>query len=210
MSKEKIVTRKHLARQERERIQTRNIMIVSIAVIVLVVGLIGYGVLNEKVLIPNRPLITVNGEKVSLDEFQLQARYTRSNIVSQYVQMYQFAEMFSSDVTYQDYFNQQLVQLAYQLEPSLVGQAVVDGLIEDRLIRAEAEKRGITVTAAEVDLALGEAFGYFPNGTPTSAPTFAAQPTSTRSSTQKPRMSNTYFTPRPRPPSCGPPRCWAG
>lgn len=184
MSKEKIVTRKHLARQERERRQTRNIMIVSIAVIVLVVGLLGYGILNERVLIPNRPVVTVNGEKVSLKEFQMQARYTRSNIISQYMQMYQFAEMFGSDPTYQDYFNQQLLQLSSQLEPVTVGQAVIEALIEDRLIRAEAQQRGITVTSEELDQALAEAFGYYADGTPTPVPTFAAQPTSTLSATQ--------------------------
>lgn len=184
MSKEKIITRKHLARQERERIQTRNIMLVSAAVILLVVGLLGYGIVNETYLIPNRPVATVNGEKISMAEFQMQSRYTRQNIISQYIQMYQFAQMFGSDPTYQDYFNQQLVQLAMQLEPITVGQAVVDSLIEDRLIRAEAEQRGITATAEEVDVALAEAFGYFPNGTPTSAPTFAAQATSTLSATQ--------------------------
>ncbi len=185
MSKDKqILTRKHLARQERDRIQTRYVMVAAIAIIVLIVGLIGYGILNEKVLIPNRPVATINGEKISLKEFQVQARYTRQNIINQYMQTYQFAQMFGSDQTYTDYFNQQLVQIAYQLDPTLVGQAVIDGLIEDRIIRAEAKKLGITVTNEEVDKALQDAFGYYPGGTPTVAPTYPALPTSTLSPTQ--------------------------
>ncbi|MCU0485299.1 MAG: peptidylprolyl isomerase [Anaerolineales bacterium] len=184
MPNEKIVNRKHLARQQRERIQTRNITLAAIAVIVLVIGVIGYGILNEQVLIPNRAIATVNGEKISLSEFQMQARYTRYNIVSQYIQYYQFAQMFGNDEAYADYFNQYLIQIASQLDTATVGQAVLDGLIEDRLIRAEAKKRGITVSPEEVELALGELFSYFPNGTPTSAPTYAAQPTSTLSATQ--------------------------
>lgn len=184
MPQEKIVNRKHLARQQRERIQTRNITIAAAAVILLVIGVIGYGILNEQVLIPNRAVATVNGEKISLSEFQMQARYTRYNIVSQYIQYYQFAQMFGNDEAYADYFNEYLFQLASQLDTATVGQAVLDGLIEDRLIRAEAKKRGITVSPEEVDLALAELFSYFPNGTPTSAPTYAAQPTSTLSPTQ--------------------------
>lgn len=184
MSKQKIITRKHLARQQRERVQSRNIAIAAAAVIVIVVGLIGYGILNEKVLIPNRAVATVNGDKISLTDFQMQARYTRSNIISQYMQMYQFSEMFASDPNYQEYFMQQLAQLEYQLEPLTVGQAVIEALVEDRLIRAEAKARGISVSQEELDRALQEAFGYYANGTPTPAPTFATQPTSTLSPTQ--------------------------
>ena len=46
----KIVSKKHLARLERERRQTRIITSIAIALVVIIVGIIGYGILNETVL----------------------------------------------------------------------------------------------------------------------------------------------------------------
>ena len=48
--KSQLVTKKHLARQERERRQNRYILIASIAVIVIVVGLIGYGIVQQYII----------------------------------------------------------------------------------------------------------------------------------------------------------------
>ncbi|MBM4426923.1 MAG: hypothetical protein FJ031_06770 [Chloroflexi bacterium] len=44
-------------------------------------------------------------------------------------------------------------------------------MIREELVRQEAAKRGITVSEEELNKAIEEAFGYFPNGTPTAAPT---------------------------------------
>ena len=61
---------------------------------------------------------------------------------------------------------------------------MLEQMIQDKLIRQEAKRRGITVTKAEVDKAIQEAFGYFPNGTPTPEPTLEVQATSTLSPLQ--------------------------
>jgi hypothetical protein len=46
----KIISKKHLARLEKERIQNRYIMIASIVVLVLVLAVVGYGILDQTVL----------------------------------------------------------------------------------------------------------------------------------------------------------------
>ncbi len=45
----KIASKKHLARLERERRQTQLITSIAIGIVVVIVGLIGYGILNETV-----------------------------------------------------------------------------------------------------------------------------------------------------------------
>ncbi len=183
-TKNLVLTKKHLARVERERIQTRWILISTIIVITLVVGLIGFGILNEWVLKPNAAIVTVNSDKGSLQRFQEEARYARLNLINQYQQTQQMAQYFGSDPTTQQYFTSQLSQIASQLETSALGQSVLNNMISDLLIRQEAKKRNITVTQEEVDAYIQEQFGFYKNGTPTAAPTIPVLPTSTLSPLQ--------------------------
>jgi parvulin-like peptidyl-prolyl isomerase len=183
-SKQQVMTKKHLARVEREAIQTRWILIGAISTIVIVLGLIGYGILNQYVLAPYQPVAKVGSDKVSLQELIDQTRLARYNLVNQYNQIEQMAQYFGSDASTSSYFSNQLSSISSQLDPVTLGQSVLNQLIEDKLIRQEAKRRGITVTAQEVDKAVQEAFGYTPNGTPTPAPTFPVVPTSTLNPTQ--------------------------
>ncbi len=164
----KIVTKKHLARLERERIQNRRIMIASIAIIIIVIGVIGYGILDQMVLRGMKPVGTVNGDKITTSEFDKYSRFYRYQLIQQYNQTYNMAQMFGSDETYASYFQNSLTQIQSTLDtPATIGDTVLNQLIEDRLIRQEAARLGITVTKEEVDVALQEAFGFYANGTPT-------------------------------------------
>jgi parvulin-like peptidyl-prolyl isomerase len=179
-----IQNKKHLARLERERLQTRNIMIASAAVLVLVLGLILYGVLDQNVLQGRRPVAVVNGQAISADAYEQQVRYGRYSLIQNAQQTYQFMQMFGSDPSTQSQFVGQLQQINQQLSPELVGQSVLDQMVDDVLIRQEVKRRGITVSEAEVQAAFERAFGYFPNGTPTPTATLAMRPTSTLSALQ--------------------------
>jgi hypothetical protein len=182
--KSQLVTKKHLARQQRERIQNRYILIVSIAIIVIVVGLIGYGVVQQYILQPQQPVAKVANNAITTKQFQTYARYERLQYIQQYQQYQQFAQLFGSDQASLSYIQQYLAQIQYQLEPTNVGQSALDYLIADQIIKQEADKRGITVTDAEIDKSLQDYFGYFPNGTPTTEPTLVPVPTSTLNPTQ--------------------------
>jgi hypothetical protein len=182
--KQPLQTRKHLARLERERIQRRNILIVSTIVAVVIFGLLAYGLVDQLYLQGIRPVAEVNREKITTGEFQAQARYTRQRLIGNAVQTFQFMQYFGSSPETQASFQSQLMQAQAQLEPISVGQQVVDQLVDDALVRQEAEKRGITVSKEELDEAVQEAFGYFADGTPTPKPTTEPVPTSTLNPTQ--------------------------
>lgn len=184
--KQPVITKKHLARQEREQMQTRYILYTGLFVLVLVVGLIGYGILDQTYLKTHKTVATVNGEKIILKDFQTQARYYRLQIVNQAQYTYQLAQYFGSDAQNQSYIANQLYQIQSQLSASSLSDSVMNTMIDDILIRQEAKRRGITVSPEELEIAMQEAFGYYANGTPTATPTkdVTEAPTATLNPTQ--------------------------
>ncbi|NTV35636.1 MAG: hypothetical protein HGA53_01655 [Anaerolineaceae bacterium] len=156
----KVITKKHLARVERERIQRRILLFGMGIVVIAVVGLIVFGILDQTVLFQYKPVATVNGTKISVGEFQRQYQYER------------------------------MLALQTGLETNVeTGQRVVNKLVENVLISAKAKELGIEVTDADLQKFYQESFGYFPQGTPTSVPTTEIKPTSTLSPIQKTLVS---------------------
>jgi rhodanese-related sulfurtransferase len=68
--KRKIVTKKHMARQEREERQTRFIIYGSIAIVAVVLILVGIALLDIYILTPNKPVSVVNDEEILSSDYQ--------------------------------------------------------------------------------------------------------------------------------------------
>jgi hypothetical protein len=172
----KVITKKHLARQERERRQTRLIVGIAITGILIVVGLITYGYLKENVLLLNEPVAEVNGEKIRTGEWQERVKFQRVQMINVYNQYAFYQQSFGFD------YSQQMQQVASTLQDSeTLGQQVLDQMTNEILIRQEAEKRGITVSEEELEKSIQENFNFFPEGTPspTITPTEFSYPTLT-------------------------------
>ena len=158
----RIESKKHVARLERERRQTRIIQFIAIGVVASVLIILLYGYLDINFLQKRQPIAEVNGEKISTSEFQARTTIQRNQLINQYLQYSQYQQVFGMDVT------SQLDQIKFSLDnASIVGQQVLDSLIEEALIRQEAQKRGIEITPAELDSFTQAQFQYFPDGTPT-------------------------------------------
>jgi parvulin-like peptidyl-prolyl isomerase len=174
-------SKKHIAHLQVVRRQERIIWISAIVLAVVVIGIVAYGILSDTVLLPYRAVAKVNGDSIRAGDFQKQVKLQRLQLVNQFTQYYQFAQMFGAADPFNDpNFGQTLKQISQQLDtPTIVGQSVIDYMIEDALIRQEAARRGITVSADEIDKAMQEGLGYYPDGTPTPAPTAIPPVTST-------------------------------
>ena len=62
---QKIVTKKHMARQEREEMQTRYLRYGAAAIIAVVLILVGIALVDAYILTPNKSVAVVNGEKIT-------------------------------------------------------------------------------------------------------------------------------------------------
>ena len=164
----KIISKKHLARLEKERIQNRYIMIISIIVLVLVVAVVTYGILDQTVFRGMKPVARVGSEKITTTEFEKYVRFQRQQVINQYNSTLELAQSFGENESLASYFQSSLTQMQNQLtNPETLGAPILDQMINDRLIRQEAKRRGIAVTDAEVEKVLQEYFQYYKAGTPT-------------------------------------------
>lgn len=182
-------------RVERESQMNQRLKYGTIAVIALVVIVVIIGAIYNTLVLPKKPIATVNGQEILIGDFRERVRLHRHGLVNQYNQILSIAQQlaaFNPEIAtqYQSY----LQQIAYQLEPEIIGQVVIDEMVDEIIIVQEAKKLGIVVTDEEVDERIMEIFGYYPDYLPTQTATPTTAPTSTLSETQ---MALITLTPTP-------------
>jgi parvulin-like peptidyl-prolyl isomerase len=190
----RVATKKHIARLERDRQQTRLVRWIAFGGILIVTLIIGYGYLDLNYLQLNDPVMEINGQIVTTKEFQERVQVQRLILLNEY-QNLQFQQSFGLDTT------QQLQTVTFTLQsPVLLGQQTLESLKEEILVRQEAEKLGIVVSEAELEEAIQSAYGFYPNGTktPTVTPTAVLFPTL---SSQQLTLYPSTLTPSPAPTS---------
>ncbi len=116
------------------------------------------GVIQELVIKPRQPVAVVNGDRISLQDYQKQVKYA---------------------------YYQSLQQGQAIADPQQTGLQVLDSLIDLDLLRQQAKQRGITVTEQEIDAALEKSFGFY-RQTPTPWPTATPDLTATAVATATP------------------------
>ena len=159
--KKSVLHKKHVARLQRENLQSRIILYTFIGMMAAVVLLLLYGYLDIKVFQLLRPVAKVGDAEITAKQFEARVRLQRQQLLGQYNQYSQYAQ-FGIDVS------SQLQQIETSLNtPITIGEGVLDQMINEELIRQEAIKRGITVSEAELNELTQGSFGYYPNGSPT-------------------------------------------
>ncbi len=160
--KKPVIHKKHVARLEREKQQTRLILYALFGILGAVILLLLYGWLDINYFQLNRPVAKVGETEILLKDFEPRVRLKRRQLLDDYTQYLQYQQFFGMDMS------SQLQSIESQLNsPETVGQTVVEEMIGEQLIRLEAEKRGITVSEEELNARIEAGFNFYPNGTPT-------------------------------------------
>jgi hypothetical protein len=171
----------------KESKNSKRLTIGFIIFAMIVVGIIGYAFLYDKVLKYNKPVAVVGENKINGADFNQRVRLERNSYILQYNQIAVQMVLMADSEDYVTYYKEQLVQLLSILDDyEYLGEYVLDTMIDEEVVKIEAEKLGITVSDAEVDALMQELFSYYPNGTATpTVNSWVFEPTSTLSSVQK-------------------------
>ncbi len=165
-SKERKLTRRQLARRERDQQLQRILIWSAVSVAVLVVAVLGYGVVTEFVIKPQKPVARVGDAVITTRAFQARLRYERMMArleIARYRQ--QLDQLDPKDEQLSGLVAQlqaTIASMENQLSPNLAevfGGQVLDRMIEEELVLQEAAKRGLTVTEDEIDRRVEQMMG---------------------------------------------------
>jgi|GEM_PF-2630257 len=166
-------TRKQLSRTERDARQRRRINLAVGGVLLLVAVIIVGGFLYENISVQVRlsqPVANVNGELISTTDFQSRVKLVRA-------QLNQQANFYANQLN----DTQTAQQIQSQLDnPVALGEQVINGMVDELLLKQAAAGYGVSVTQDEIEQAVEERGGYQRNP-PTPAPTRVPLPTPTAS-----------------------------
>jgi len=164
--------KKFLAQKEIEDRQKKIVIISTLAVLVIVIGLVIYGVVDRYVFRARTTVIELESYTINADEFEQQVRWSRRNLILEIDQILNTFQQLGGSPEVFAYFEQQLILSTTQLQqPLLIGQEVLQSMTDDIILLVVAEKMGVTIDEALIDLEIEEAFGFYADGTPTPLPT---------------------------------------
>ena len=172
--KSKGPTRKQMAHREREQKLQKTLVWVTIGVVGLIVLIMGYGLVTEVVIKAGKAVASVDGANIVAREYQHRLYYERL-LARRELDFYQsyLYQLDPNNPETQDLY-QQFQYSAASLEnqlgenmATLFGKQVLDSVIEEMLVRKEAEARGLALDADAVQLRLEQMLGYDRNATQT-------------------------------------------
>ncbi len=158
--KEKRETRRQARMRRREEIQQRRIVIGLTILGIVIVAILVWGALQQYVLAPRQPVAVVDGTPIPTDAYQRRLAYERFALQQRLRSWQQFQMQFDPKGE-NPFFTQQIQQLTAQIN-DLEGLSlqVLDKMIDETLIREEAQKRGITASPEEVQARIDQYFGF--------------------------------------------------
>lgn len=123
---------------------------------------------------------TVGKDTISLKAYEETVRQHRFSLINQYRQVLQELTAVVDQPALQEPLSVQLAEISAALDPTIVGQNVLNSMVNNMLIRQEAQRRGISVSKTELDAYIRRQFGFYTgNGQPlpTQSPVSTLDPT---------------------------------
>jgi parvulin-like peptidyl-prolyl isomerase len=163
----KTPTRRQVARREKEEKLSRILKWSTIGVVAVILLIVGYGLVTELVIKVNKPVARVDGVAITTQQFQQRLYYQRL-VMRQQLEDYQgyLTQIDPTDETMQSFYQQfqsTVSNLQSQLSTdmaSVLGKQVLDYMLEEELVRKEAQARNLTVSQDELTQTIEQIVGY--------------------------------------------------
>jgi len=193
-AKAKKEAREHKSRAEREAQIQRWVVIGTIVTVAVVAVILVAAVVIELIVTPNQVVATVNDDTITVAQFQQRVRLERA-LLNQQINGY-LALLTAQGLDPNQFAGQEPLRtwLARVQIPDQLGNAVINDMVDDLLIRQEAAARGISVTEADVQAQINDFFGFDPETAgqpPTATPSPTVTPTPFVSPTPSPVPTST-------------------
>jgi cell division septation protein DedD len=158
------------SRAEREALIQRRILRGTAALAVIIILVVAVAFLVERVIIPDQAVASVNGEKITVGEYQPRVRLERALDIDQInTTLANYASLFGDVNTAHEQLLQNYTpyatwwkEVGFDSTPDVIGLRVLNDMIDDRLIAEKAKELGITVTEEDIQAQINKFFGYDP------------------------------------------------
>ncbi len=175
-------------RAEREAEIQKNVVRAVIVTIGALLAVLAIAFVIEQVVVPNQVVASVNGESITVGQFREAVNFERNRLVLQFNQL-QAAGLDVNQIAQQEPYATWLSEIN---TPDLLGLRVINDMVEDVLIRQEADQRNIVVNEEELEQEINDFFGY----DPTEVALIGVEPTATDEPTETPTP---FVSPTPSP-----------
>lgn len=171
-------SRKDMLLTRKQQEQSRRIRMAILGIVGIIVLVLAVSLFVEYVIIRPQPVATVNGTEISLSDWQEMVRFERAELIDNVESL---NELLNGDIgQVQQFASQQINLLAPSVQAEqAMGNVALQQLIDDELIRQEAEKRGITITEADIQAAIEENYNYYDGDVPPTPTPAGPEPTPT-------------------------------
>ena len=168
----------YVSRAEKEAQLQRWVIRGAIVLVAILALLVAGAFAIEQLIVPNQPVAVVNGVEITVREFRQEYQLERNRLLLQLNQIQ------SSGIDMQQLAQQEPYKtwLSEVNVPDQLGLRVINDMVDDRLLAAEAASRNIRVDAAAVQRAVEDFFGF----DPTQAALIGVEPTPTVEPTTTP------------------------
>ncbi len=186
------------SRHQREA-EVQRYVLLGTGVTVAIIGVILLAaIVLELIITPNQTVATVNGQSISVAQFESRVRLERALLNDQINGYLNQLRAFGMDPN--QFASQEPLRtwLSKAQIPDQMGNAVIEDMVSDTLVRQKAAEMGITVTDEEIQKQIDTFFGFnretigvepTPTLTPTITPTPFVSPTPSPAPTATPEAT---------------------
>ena len=158
--------REHQSRAEREARTQRYVILATAIVVSVIVVVLAIALVIEFFVTPGQAVASVNGETITVSEFQQEVRLERAVINERLYAVIEEARIFGEQAN--QYLEFRLQQEPYatwwsEIQVSdVIGNRVLNDMIEAKLVEQQAAALGVTVSPEDVEAKIDQYFEYAP------------------------------------------------